>query len=69
MFLLSEGGNVERELRYRQMTLGEDSLDTHQLLIQTGKSPESSVLHPASLLKHVEIVKVAVQHSIQLFDV
>ncbi|XP_066906859.1 protein patched isoform X2 [Halyomorpha halys] len=66
---IEEGGNVERELRYRQMALGEDSLDTHQLLIQTGKSPESSVLHPASLLKHVEIVKVAVQHSIQLFDV
>ncbi|KAF6216434.1 hypothetical protein GE061_000776 [Apolygus lucorum] len=66
---VEEGGNVEKELRYRTAALGETGSNTHQMLIQTSKDPAASVLQPASLLKHVEVLKMAVSLTVHLFDI
>ncbi|XP_014243671.1 protein patched [Cimex lectularius] len=66
---VEEGGNVEKELRYRTATLGETGSSIHQLVIQTAKDSDASVLHPYSLLKHAEVVKIAISLSVNLFDI
>jgi patched 1 protein len=64
----AEGGRLERELRYTQAALGEADASTHQLVIQTPRDPEASLLHPAALLSHLDVVKAATSVTVQLFD-
>lgn len=66
--MFTEGGRLEKELRYTQKTLGEASGSTHQLLIQTPKDPGSSLLHSGALLTHLDVVKAATSVSVHLFD-
>jgi patched 1 protein len=64
----AEGGRLERELRYTQAALGEADSSTHQLVIQTPRDPEASLLHSAALLSHLDVVKAATSVTVQLFD-
>jgi patched 1 protein len=64
----AEGGRLERELLYTQAALGEADASTHQLVIQTPRDPEASLLHPAALLSHLDVVKAATSVTVQLFD-
>lgn len=65
----AEGGRLEKELRYTKAALGEDaSSTTHQLLIQTPRTPEASVLQPSSLLAHLDVVRAASAVSVHMFD-
>ncbi|XP_023725439.1 protein patched [Cryptotermes secundus] len=66
---VEEGGRLERELRYTQAALGEADASTHQLVIQTPRDPEASLLHPAALLSHLDVVKAATSVTVQLFDI
>lgn len=42
---------------------------THQLLIQTPKDPDASVLNSQTLLKHLEVLQQATAVNVQLFDI
>lgn len=64
-----EGGRLEQELKYTQKSLGEMESTTHQLLIQTPKDPDASVLHSQALLKHLEVLQQATSVNVQLFDI
>lgn len=64
----TEGGRLEQELAYTQKSLGEIETSTHQLLIQTPKDPDASVLHPQALLTHLEVLKQAMSIEIEMFD-
>lgn len=68
LFFFSEGGRLEKELRYTHKTLGEKSGNTHEMLIQTPKDPGASLLHPGALLTHLEVVKAAISVTVNLFD-
>jgi patched 1 len=60
---------LEKELRYTKAALGEDaSSTTHQLLIQTPRTPEASVLQPSALLAHLDVVRAASAVSVHMFD-
>jgi patched 1 protein len=50
------------------VALGEADSSTHQLVIQTPRDPEASLLHPAALLSHLDVVKAATSVTVQLFD-
>jgi hypothetical protein len=66
---VTEGGRLERELRYTSAALGEDaSGTTHQLVIQTPRNAETSVLQPAALLAHLDVVRAAAAVSVHMFD-
>ncbi|KAJ9592339.1 hypothetical protein L9F63_001108, partial [Diploptera punctata] len=67
--LRTQGGRLERELRYTQAALGEADSSTHQLMIQTPRDSEASLLHPAALLAHLEVLKAATSVTVQLFDI
>lgn len=41
---------------------------THQLLIQTPKDADASVLHPQALLTHLEVLEKATAIKIDMFD-
>ncbi|XP_059471270.1 protein patched [Neocloeon triangulifer] len=67
---VEEGGRLERELLYTKQQLGEDaSTTTHQLVIQTPRDPEASVLHPSALLAHLDVLRAASAVTIHMFDV
>lgn len=66
--LFAEGGRLERELKYTHAALGEADSSTHQLVIQTPRDPEASLLHPAALLSHLDVVRAATSVTVQLFD-
>ena len=68
MFIVTEGGRLEREMKYTQATLGEADSSTHQLMIQTPRDREASLLHPSALLTHLEVLKAATSVTVQLFD-
>lgn len=65
---VAEGGRLERELKYTHAALGEADSSTHQLVIQTPRDPEASLLHPVALLSHLDVVKAATSVTVQLFD-
>lgn len=64
-----EGGRLEQELLYTQKSLGEMESTTHQLLIQTPKDPDASVLHSQALLTHLEVLRQATSVTVQMFDI
>lgn len=66
---VEEGGRLEKELRYTYRALGEASGSTHQLVIQTPKEAQASLLHPGALLAHLEVIKAAASVTIHLFDI
>ncbi|XP_055314912.1 protein patched-like isoform X4 [Sitodiplosis mosellana] len=65
---IQEGGRLEQELTYTQKSLGEIESTTHQLLIQTPKDPDASVLHPQALLTHLEVLEKATSIKIEMFE-
>ncbi|XP_075216920.1 protein patched isoform X2 [Lycorma delicatula] len=66
---VEEGGRLESELKYAAAALGEPGGSTHQLLIQIPRDPGASLLHPAALLSHLEVLKVASSVTVELFDI
>ena len=64
----TEGGRLERELKYATEALGEASASTHQLVIQTPKHHGANILHAAALKEHLAVLKAATQVSVDLFD-
>lgn len=64
----SEGGRLEKELRYIRRTLGEGVGSTNQILIHTPKEEGANVLHPDILLAHLQVLKAAIQVSVEVFD-
>lgn len=64
----AEGGRLEQELAYTQESLGEIESTTHQLLIQTPKDPDASVLHPQALLTHLEVLETATSVKVDMFE-
>lgn len=68
VFAVTEGGRLEGELRYSQSALGEAEASTHQLIIQTPKEAQASLLHPGALLAHLDVVKAAASVTVHLFD-
>lgn len=54
-FLFTEGGRLEEELKYTAEALGEVESSTHQLIIQTAKDPDASILHAGALLEHLKV--------------
>lgn len=69
MFKFLEGGRLEQELLYTHKSLGEMESTTHQLLIQTPKDPDASVLHSQALLTHLEVLRQATSVTVQMFDI
>nr|CAD7573269.1 unnamed protein product [Timema californicum] len=63
-----EGGRLERELHYTETALGEADTSTHQLVIQAPKDPGASLLHPAALLTHLQVLRAATAVTVHLFD-
>lgn len=57
LLLLTEGGRLEEELKYTAEALGEVESSTHQLIIQTAKDPDASVLHAGALLEHLKVIR------------
>lgn len=55
MIFFSEGGRLEAELKYTAQALGEADSSTHQLVIQTAKDPDVSLLHAGALLEHLKV--------------
>lgn len=53
--LSTEGGRLEAELKYTAKALGEADSSTHQLIIQTAKDPDASLLHAGALLDHLKV--------------
>lgn len=66
---IQEGGRLEQELKYTQNALGEIESTTHQLLIQTPKDPDASVLNSQALITHLEVLKQATSVTVQMFDI
>nr|CAD7459003.1 unnamed protein product [Timema tahoe] len=62
------GGRLERELHYTEAALGEADASTHQLVIQAPKDPGASLLHPAALLTHLQVLRAATAVTVHLFD-
>lgn len=54
-FFVTEGGRLEAELKYTAKALGEADFSTHQLIIQTAKDPDASLLHAGALLDHLKV--------------
>lgn len=67
--IYTEGGRLEQELLYTQKSLGEMESTTHQLLIQTPKDPDASVLNSQALLTHLEVLRQATSVTVQMFDI
>lgn len=53
--MFTEGGRLEAELKYTAKALGEADSSTHQLIIQTAKDPDVSLLHAGALLEHLKV--------------
>ncbi|XP_049292108.1 protein patched [Anopheles funestus] len=66
---IQEGGSLEHELAYTQKSLGEMDSSTHQLLIQTPKDMDASILHPNALLTHLDVVKKAISVTVHMYDI
>ncbi|XP_058128703.1 protein patched isoform X1 [Anopheles coustani] len=66
---IQEGGPLEHELAYTQKSLGEMDSSTHQLLIQTPKDMDASILHADALLTHLEVVRKAISVTVHMYDI
>ncbi|KPJ16429.1 Protein patched [Papilio machaon] len=65
----AEGGRLEAELKYTAKALGEADSSTHQLIIQTAKDPDVSLLHVGALLAHLKVVQAATRVTIHMYDI
>lgn len=65
----SEGGRLEKEMKYIRTTLGEGFGSTNQIVIQTPKATGANVLHANALLFHLEAMKVATKVTVEMFEV
>lgn len=63
-----EGGRLEKELQYIRSTLGDGHGTTNQIIIQTPKQSSVSVLHPNSLLLHLQVMRTAIATTVDMFD-
>lgn len=68
LLLVAEGGRLQNELSYTRSALGEADASTHQLVIQTPRDANASLLHPTALLSHLNVVKAATAVKVELFD-
>ncbi|KOB76937.1 putative hedgehog receptor, partial [Operophtera brumata] len=66
---VQEGGRLEAELQYTAKVLGEADSSTHQLIIQTAKDPDVSLLHAGALLEHLKVVHAATLVSVHMYDI
>ncbi|XP_013176469.1 PREDICTED: protein patched [Papilio xuthus] len=66
---VQEGGRLEAELKYTAKALGEADSSTHQLIIQTAKDPDVSLLHVGALLAHLKVVQAATRVTIHMYDI
>ncbi|KAL7985141.1 hypothetical protein Chor_003711 [Crotalus horridus] len=62
-----EGSRVSQELRYTREKLGEESLYTSQMLIQTPKQEGENILTPDALEMHLEAALAASKVQVLLF--
>ncbi|XP_028400006.1 protein patched homolog 1-like isoform X2 [Dendronephthya gigantea] len=60
------GGRLEKELTYSK-TYGDD-YTSYDIIIQTPKTEGQSILTAKALLKHVEVVKKAMEVKVEVFD-
>lgn len=67
--IILDGGRLEQELMYTHKSLGEMESTTHQLLIQTPKDPDASVLNAEALLTHLEVLRQATSVTVHMFEV
>ena len=65
---VSEGGRLQRELEYVRSSLGEGAGSLHQIVVQTPREEDSSILRAEALLAHYEAVKAASQVSVTVHD-
>jgi patched 1 protein len=67
---IEAGGRLENELLYTEKSIGEkDTFAYNQLIIQTPKNQNASILHSQALLKHLEIVKRAISVEVYVDDI
>nr|XP_021192438.2 protein patched [Helicoverpa armigera] len=66
---VQEGGRLEAELKYTAKALGEADSSTHQLIIQTAKDPDVSLLHAGALLEHLKVVHAATRVTVHMYDI
>lgn len=67
---LEVGGNLEQELAYTEKSLGYmDTSTNNQLLIQTIKNEESTILYDQALLAHLKVVKQALAVEVYIDEV
>ncbi|KAL8178780.1 UNVERIFIED_CONTAM: Protein patched 2 [Gekko kuhli] len=62
-----EGSRVSQELRYTKEKLGEESLYTSQMLIQTPKQEGENILNPEALGMHLEAALAASKVQVLLY--
>lgn len=63
-----DGGRLEKELKYIRSTLGDGFGNTDQIIIQTPKYNDDSVLNSASLLFHLKVMRTAITTTVEMFD-
>ncbi|GAB6028772.1 hypothetical protein CHUAL_004588 [Chamberlinius hualienensis] len=66
---VEKGGRLEKELDYVQKTLGEGSGSTNQIILQVPKQESANILRQEALLAHLEVVLVASQVKVEMFDI
>lgn len=67
---LEVGGSLEQELAYTEKSLGYmDTWTNNQLLIQTIKDEEASILYDQALLAHLRVVKQAISVEVYIGEV
>ncbi|NP_001310737.1 protein patched-like [Parasteatoda tepidariorum] len=66
---VEDGGRLAKELGYMKKTLGEGVGSTNQIVIHTPKEKGANVLHPDTLLTHLQVLKAAIQISVEVFDI
>ena len=59
---------MQQELEYVDNTLGKGAGSTKQILVQTSKSPGLNILNSPALLTHLEILKSAIDVTVDLND-
>ncbi len=65
---LSEGGRLEKELRYVRDHLGEGAGATSQMVIQTPRRGGASVLSPEAMLEHLDVIRAAAKVVVETDD-
>ncbi|XP_037090839.1 protein patched-like [Pollicipes pollicipes] len=66
---VEEGGRLERELEYVKSSLGEGAGSLYQIVVQTPREGDTSVLRAEALLAHLEAVKAASRTSVEVLDI